>query len=538
MPLPRWFPFAAFSLTLLVVVFLMTWRLNVLPIQNWDESIHAEVSREMVGSENWLDLSYRDGEYFRKPPLKFWLTSAAFAAFGESVWAIRGWSALAGIATSLLLGLWAWQLWKNRWLALLTVLVFASGRFVFFHAFRTGETDGLLVFFVTLALYWYWRSKTDSRWLVAVGLAAGLAVMAKSAGGLLPILIMASDAIASRSWPYRWRDVLLAAGVFLLIAAPWHAVELVRHGRQFWNDYVGLHVLERATEQLHNQGVGTFWYVSIFFKRFFPWSLWIPFALVWAWRQARRDRGSPLRLLLLWFAVTFVFFTLVRTKFDWYLLPLYPAAALLLTPWIARLINQPSRTVAAGHALSLAAYFFLLPDAVHPASVLRWTVPFTYLTGWSINAANATAIGIVVILAFFLLTNKGRASAITGGLVLTHLLIIGVGWSLLTIRAERTNSPLPQLASSVESTSPTRLYVKGVDLLHYPAAYWYFRGIPGVTLVDLEKQFEPFAFQPTDALIVRDPSPLPLGDWEEVKRIDDFRVLQPATRPQLRNPVP
>ncbi len=532
----------ALGATIVVVSWIMSWRLNVLPVQNWDEAIHGQVSREMVQSGDWLDLSYRGGDYFRKPPLSFWLRSITFSVFGENAWTLRGWSALAGLATTALLALWAWQTlpadrqgWKNRWLALLTAVVFATGPFVFFHAFRTGESDGLLVFFITLALYAGWRAKSRGRWLWLFGIATGLSVMTKSAGGLLPIPIILLDALLTRTWPYKWRDVFIAAGLFLVVALPWHLIESLRFGSQFWKDYIGLHVFERATEQIHNQSVGTFWYVSVFFKRFFPWSAFFPFAFIWAGWQWWRDRRSSLALPLAWFTVVFIFFTIVRTKFDWYLLPLYPAAALIVTPWLATMVQRPKQLTVSAHVVSFTLFLLLLPSVIHPASAIRWLYPFTLLSSPMLPylLLNASAIAVFVIC---LSRSRPRwLSPAIGGYALGKMLLLAIGISLLTIRAERlSSSPLPSVVTAVEAAEPQRLFVTGVDLYRYPAAEWYFRGARWFlsgrevrpTLIDLSRQPSPTAFTPQDVIVVRDPAVPPTGNWLLRKRVDDFHIFQ------------
>lgn len=536
MPRKIWW-YSALLAAIVVVTFIMGWRLNALPVQNWDEAIHGQVSRETVQSNNWLDLSYRGGHYFRKPPLSFWLRGVAFAIFGDNPWTLRGWSTVAGIATSVLLALWAWQLWKDRWLALLTAVVFATGPFVFFHAFRTGESDGVLVLFITLALYAGWRAKTEGRWLWLLGIATGLSVMTKSAGGLLPIPIILLDALLTRSWPYKWRDVLMAASLFLIIVVPWHLVEYLRFGSQFWKDYIGLHVIERATEQIHNQGVGTFWYIDIFFKRFFPWSAFFPFAFIWTGWRWWKDRRSPMALPLAWFVVVFVLFTVVRTKFDWYLLPLYPSAVLIVAPWLATLVRRPTRLTVIAHAVSFSGFLWLLPRTLHPDTVLRWLYPFTLLTKTSPTLPylvfSAAAVAVL-----FILVRRTRpvwVSPAIGGYALGKVMLLAIGISLLTIRAERVStSPLPSVVAAVETAEPQQLFVTGVDLYRYPAAEWYFRGarwfLNGMEvrpkLIDLSREPLPTTFTNQDVIIVRDPAAPPTGNWLLRKRIDDFRIFQ------------
>ncbi|MBI4450220.1 hypothetical protein HY634_04115, partial [Candidatus Uhrbacteria bacterium] len=75
----RWFHAYGWLLGVLAVAaFAMLFRLDTQPIQNWDEGIHAEVSFEMVEGGDWLTPHYAGGTYFRKPPLKIWMSAGLF----------------------------------------------------------------------------------------------------------------------------------------------------------------------------------------------------------------------------------------------------------------------------------------------------------------------------------------------------------------------------------------------------------------------------------------------------------------------------
>ncbi|MDO8599699.1 MAG: phospholipid carrier-dependent glycosyltransferase [bacterium] len=363
----------------------MLFRLGAQPIQNWDEGIHGAVSLEMVEDGDWLTPHYMGGSYFRKPPLKIWMTAGLFTLIptpsnspspweGEkwTVWALRLPSALAGIATSLLVAWWMWQWRRSRWEAFLAGAIVATMRPIFFHAFRTGEMDGVLTFFVVLSLYAWWAATarpTPSRspspregekkiispppagrgglggWFVLCGAAIGLAVMTKSAAGLLPLPIIAAHALWTDAWRMiRIRHVLVLVFVLVIVIAPWHIIMIAIHGSAFWNDYLGWHIVKRATEALHNETAGTWWYLGTFARRFTPYTyVFVPalfysiFHTLRAWRQRRapgpdHSSFSAHSLLLIWFLIGFALFTIMRTKLDWYLLPLYPAAA-MLTAW-------------------------------------------------------------------------------------------------------------------------------------------------------------------------------------------------------------
>src|SRR2546423_14326121 len=71
-----------------------------------DEGRYAEIPREMVASGDWLTPRLNGYKYFEKPPLQYWVTAAAFTAFGKNEWAARLWTGLTGFL-GVLLVFWA-----------------------------------------------------------------------------------------------------------------------------------------------------------------------------------------------------------------------------------------------------------------------------------------------------------------------------------------------------------------------------------------------------------------------------------------------
>ncbi len=478
----------------LLAGWLLFWKLGLKPLENWDEGIHAEVSREMWRSGEWVSMSYRDALYTAKPPLKFWLAAPLFSMFGETELAVRFWSALAGVATTMLLAWWAWR-WSNSVrLAFLAGALFISGRFVMFHAFRTGETDGLLVLLITAAFYAYWKSWEQQRWFWLFGVLVGLAFMTKSFAGLIPVLVAAIDLTLGKRWSSLGiRTVMQSAALALIIALPWHAVELLRHGRAFWDSYFGFHVLERVSDVLYANNVPWYWYVEIVVKRMFPFSLFLPAAILLAVRRAFKDRDRLDRLLLIWVAVVFGLFTLARTKFDWYILPIYPALGLLLARSISEFLHRAEqRWMAVGALISLAAAWYAMPFGLAPAGILWKLTPYAYvstvadsLTGRIVVALVAT--GLVALLALALrrstLQQPNRAVGIA---VTAYLLLLTLGWQVSYLRHLPTSSPLKTISQKVDELDARQLDVIGIDLLRQPAGYFYLRRVPGLAVREVQ----------------------------------------------------
>ena len=85
-----------------------------------------------------------------------------------------------------------------------------------------------------------------------------------------------------------------------------------------------------------NRGHAQPWYYFVrnFWLDFSPWSWLFPVAIIWLARS-KYWRDPRLRLALWWFGTFFVFLSIAATKRQLYLLPAFPAAALLLSPWLA-----------------------------------------------------------------------------------------------------------------------------------------------------------------------------------------------------------
>jgi len=487
---------AVFVMAVLLVLSsaVLVWRLGEKPLENWDEGIHAEVTREVLENRAWLSLEYRDEYYTAKPPLKFWLTAPLFALTGPTEFNARLWSALAGIATTILIGWWALQWNRSIRFALLAGGIFLFGRYVMYHAFRTGETDGLLVFFMTASLYAYWKSLDDRRWFIVFGALTGLAIMTKSVGGFLPLLVVAIDLTLSRQWAALGRRTLVwSVAAAAIVALPWHTLELLRHGREFIDSYFGFHVISRTSEILYANDVPWWWYADIIVKRTIPFGSFIGLAIILALRRWWRDRDPIDRLMLVWMVVVFGIFSLVRTKFDWYVVPLYPALAFLLARAFSEFLHQRrDRFLLAVAAASFLIFVYRIPSEFVPVGWLWKLTPYGWLP--SVAAESLIGRGLVAIVttiavssAMYLLRRRLVISSTRaiGMTVVVYLCVLALGWQVSYLRHLPTTTPMKTLAERVDELDAGSIDVVGIDMRTQPAGYFYLRRIPGLQLREI-----------------------------------------------------
>lgn len=334
------------SLLVLIAALALLWKLGAGSLAAWDEAIYAQVSKEIVHSGDWLTLRWEYQPWFEKPPLFMWTTALFYRLLGVSEFWARLPSALSGIALIGVTYLIGKYTYGKRVGFLAAVILLTCYHFLSFSRF--GTMDVMLTLFTYLALYAYLRLNTESqKWWYLVWSSCALALMVKGAGGIIGpaaiVLALVFDkrfraAIGSRHF---WQGVLLA----LLIVTPWHILMYVWYGHAFIDEYIWYHVVARSTGALEGHASGYFYYVGKLVDGFFPWCLLVPFAVISIIRRNHQDQSRSWVLLLL-SALVFGLYTVINTRRPWYIVPLYPALAILIAVFIGNLYqNYQSRPV-------------------------------------------------------------------------------------------------------------------------------------------------------------------------------------------------
>src|SRR6059036_3992024 len=309
--------------------------LGTLGLTDRDEGSNAEAAREMVQSGDWLTPTLNGTPRFAKPILIYWLIACSYLIFGVSEFTARLPSALFGTLLVLMQYAFATRLlgptvgFRAALMLLLNFEVLAIGRMVL--------TDMVLVFFTTLSILSFFLAMEGEgrakRWYWGFYVGMALATLTKGpVGVLVPLLAVIPYLLLTR----RWREVvpecrlLTGTAVFHLIAAPWYAAIVLLHGAGYAESARG-DTLTRFFSVIGGHGGTILFYIPILFLGFFPWSGFLPAALVQALRERDEDPQRAVQLLCaLWVLGVFIFFTLSSTRLPHYIAPLFPAAALLV----------------------------------------------------------------------------------------------------------------------------------------------------------------------------------------------------------------
>lgn len=337
------------------------WKLGSGSLDDWDEAIYAQVSKEAVQSGNWLTLHWEYRPFFDKPPLFMWATAILYSLFGVSEFWARAASALSGIGLVIIVFLIARHVY-DKYVAFIAAFVLLSS-YQFINSARFGTTDVMLTLFIFLALYSYLRlQQGNEKWWNAVWISCALAVMTKSAMGLLApaaigvaLLFDRRVGAALRSRHF-WIGLLMAAA----IVAPWHIFMLAEHGQAFTAQYVDRSILARSGSTLEGHTGSRFYYVDRLGKYFFPWVCLAPFAIALSVRDNIRQMSRS-RILLIVATLVFVICTLAQTKLRWYIVPIYPALSILVAAMIARAFRSHQSIAYSGLAMATVVVALVAP---------------------------------------------------------------------------------------------------------------------------------------------------------------------------------
>jgi 4-amino-4-deoxy-L-arabinose transferase-like glycosyltransferase len=351
---------------------------NIPPIDR-DEARFAQATKQMVESDDFVDIRFQDDVRYKKPVGIYWLQSAVIetaSALGLPRAQLRIWlyriPSLSGAIGAVLLTYWTALAFATQRGAVLAALIMASSVLLGVEA-RLAKTDAMLLFTVVAAMgamaraYLSWKrgeNPAHPPWSWPIVFWTALA------GGILlkgPLILMfvglaiATLAILDRSavWIWRLRPVWGLIWMLVLVL-PWFVAIFWRAGDAFFADSIGGDMLSKlAAQESHGAPPGV--YLLLFWLTFWPGAPLAGMAAPAVWRT-RRESG--VQFLLAWLVPSWIVFELVLTKLPHYVLPLYPAIAILTVGTLER------RALSRSWLRRGAAWWFVIPALISVIAVV------------------------------------------------------------------------------------------------------------------------------------------------------------------------
>lgn len=305
-----------------------------------DEGRYAEIPREMVVTGDWVTPRLNDLKYFEKPPLQYWATATAYTVFGEHQWTSRLWTGLTGFAGLLLVWFAGLRLFGREAAVYATLLLSSSMLYVMMGHINT--LDMGVTLFITLGIFGLLLAQSETglkqrnwMWLAWAGM--GLAVLSKGLMGIiLPGTAVFIYCMVQRDFGVLWRMHWLSGlAIFLLITAPWFYQVMHANPEFFERFFIYEHYTRFTTKDL-GRYQPWYYFVPILLAGALPWTVLMFDALyrtAFGGQIRRSGADKPFDsalFLLIWAVFIYVFFSISGSKLPSYLLPMFPAMALLM----------------------------------------------------------------------------------------------------------------------------------------------------------------------------------------------------------------
>lgn len=411
------------DLLILTLVFglLFLQFLGHFPLIDPDETRYAEIPREMLERGDLITPLLNYVKYFEKPVLLYWLNALSFSMFGIGEFSARLACALSGLGTVLFSYHLGRELFGRR-IGLLSAMVLGCCTGFLIQS-RMNITDIPLTFTMTAALGSYILAARDAEqpragYYYLFYLFAALAVLAKGLIGMvLPGAVIFWHIVLTRRWRIL-KEMRLVTGLilFFAVAAPWFVL-VCRDNPEFFQFFFIHEHFERFLTTVHHRYQPFWYFIPILFGFMIPWSFFIPAALRGFWRERTLPGGEARLYLALWAIIIFVFFSKSNSKLPAYILPVYPALAILIGALFDKALNGEFRPLRRP-ALAFGCVLILLGcgAVLYPLAAHR---PLVTPVGGGVIGAIFLAQGIVALAA----ARRRDPRLLFGGLVLGSILL-------------------------------------------------------------------------------------------------------------------
>jgi 4-amino-4-deoxy-L-arabinose transferase-like glycosyltransferase len=342
-----------------------------IPPTDRDEARFAQATKQMLETGEYVDIRFQDEVRYKKPVGIYWLQAGVVKAANalgmpnaqHTIWVYRI-PSLIGAIGAVLLTYWAALSFVSRRAALLAGLMMATSILLGVEA-RLAKTDAMLLLTTVAAMGAMARIYLGERrpaagptgWALPAIFWTALAAGIRIKGPLIVMFVVLTIlALAVTDRSVRWLAGLRpVAGVLwlCLLVLPWFLAIISRSGSNFFAESVGHDLMSKVVSAQEAHGAPPGSYYLLFWLTFWPGATLAAMAAPSIW-VARREKGA--KFLLCWIVPAWIVLELVITKLPHYVLPLYPAIAILISGVVDPHVLSRNRWLTRG-----TSWWFVLP---------------------------------------------------------------------------------------------------------------------------------------------------------------------------------
>jgi 4-amino-4-deoxy-L-arabinose transferase-like glycosyltransferase len=448
----------------LLLAFCIVWfyGLGARTLVPTDEGRYAEMAREMITTNDWITPRLNGIKYFEKPPLQNWMNALTFELFGLGEWQARLWTGLNGLLGIVLVAHAGRRVFNER--VGFTAAVVLASSFLWAALSHVNTLDMGLSGMMTLALCGLLlgqRNDASARerrnWMLVCWAGMALAVLSKGLIGIvLPGAVLVLYTLLSRDWAI-WKRLHSGFGllIFFLITTPWFVMVSLKNPEFPYFFFIHEH-LQRFTSNVHNRSGPWYYFIPILLLGIVPW-LGVLAQSLWEGRHDTTSGFQPKKMLLVWSVFIFFFFSISGSKLPSYILPIFPALALLIACYLEK-ASYKAVVFAAGLLAFFSAIGLIFVPRIPMLGTKAYELPLYQSYAYWIGAA--AIVGVSGSLVSIWLARRQKESAIV------MLAVTGfIGGQLLMLGHE----PLGRYAAGIlhvpaiqaELTPQTPIYAVG-----------------------------------------------------------------------------
>jgi 4-amino-4-deoxy-L-arabinose transferase-like glycosyltransferase len=385
-----------------VFCFIWFYALGARTLVPTDEGRYAEMAREMAASGDFITPRLNGIKYFEKPPLQYWMNALTFKAFGLGEWQARLWTGLCGLLGVVLTAYAGRRVFGER--VGFTAGVVLGSSFLWAAMGHVNTLDMGLAAMMTVALCGlllgqrHGANASEQRgWMALCWAGMALSVLSKGLiGVVLPGAVLVLYTLVSRDWAI-WKRLHLGLGllVFFAITAPWFVLVSVENPEFARFFFIHEH-FQRFTSNVHRREGAWHYFIPILLLGIVPWLGVLPQSL-WHGRRDLKSAGfQPKKMLLTWAVFIFFFFSVSGSKLPSYILPIFPALALLIACYLESATHKAIVIAASLLGSSAAVGLFFVPGIPGLAKSAYEAPLYQAYTPWVAGAAVIALAGSVL----------------------------------------------------------------------------------------------------------------------------------------------
>ncbi|ERM81645.1 hypothetical protein P872_19690 [Rhodonellum psychrophilum GCM71 = DSM 17998] len=325
-PLLERFKLYRLPVLLILTALILFFNLGIWSVTETSEARYAQIAKEMTVSGDYLHPTLMGIHHYHKPPMTYWLTAAAYKIFGISAFSARFFLQIAVLFQVFLIYRIGQLVFDNTHKAFLSAMLYTSFPVVII-ASRGLTTDAYLATFsLASVFFWLWFQKENKNYqLLLFYLMLGLGFLTKGPVVLIvPIVLIVYQRVFLKIKTGSVSIHLIGLVLLATVGLSWY-LWLYFEDSQFLDYFLFKHTIERFATNTFSRSQPFWFYGAVLLGATFPWILIVFSKTRLLWQTPYKKEV----LFMVWIIVPLIFFSLSQSKLILYILPIFPAIALL-----------------------------------------------------------------------------------------------------------------------------------------------------------------------------------------------------------------